>query len=296
MILPSSQSDPGSWDVVRTPRTTSQQPGRREHNSHRPRGTPGLSSSTDKDIVLLENIVIHPSQPIRTPCMAFIFPETEVESFGTPDAPYTASTAHLQSMENAVDSNVTRRGTDLNPDAKPFGSVLQFPDPSPDDVAQSVSQQLPTLESVDLDHRIQSATTSPSRSREESDGWKDRLDSLSSEASHIVMEGDHYSLYSLAHSLVAHPRPFSSRIASDYLEQDNRNLRCVEKPGLSSGYPQKEKIVSDAETALFGFEASVVPKTSQLLRKQEERSDNWKRSSKSLEEKIIQTLDSEFRF
>lgn len=228
--------------------------------------------------------------------MAFILPEAEVESLGTSDVPYPASTAHPQSMEKEVDSNVTKRGTDLNPDAKPFESILQFPDPSTGDVAQSVSQQLSPLESEYLDRRIQSATPSPQRSREESDGWNDRLDSPSSEASHIVMEGDHHSLYSLANSLAAHPRPFSSKVAPDHLVQDDRNLHRAEKPGLSSVYPQKEKIASDAESALFGFEASAVPKIPQLLRKQEERSDNWRRSSKSLEEGIIKILDSEFRF
>lgn len=228
--------------------------------------------------------------------MGFILPEAEVESLGTSDVPYPASTAHPQSMEKEVDSNVTKRGTDLNPDAKPFESILQFPDPSTGDVAQSVSQQLSPLENEDPDRRIQSATPSPQRSREESDGWNDRLDSPSSKASHIVMEGDHHSLNSLANSLAARPRPFFSNFAPDHLVQDDRKLRRAEKPGLSSVYPQKGKIASDAESALFGFEASAVPKIRQLLRKQEERSVNWWRSSKSLEEGIIQILDSEFRF
>lgn len=300
MIELSFQNDPGSWEADLTPRTTNQQPSRREQNSDLPRGTPGLSSGGNEVIVPLEDIVIHPSQPTQSPRTTPILRDVEVESFNVPDVPHSASTAHPQYMENEVDSDVIRKDVDLNPDVKPFEFSFQFSDPSPEyfatqevgdpdenkftaveelserslpGSAQSTSCQLSPLENEDFDRRIRSAAPSPQMIWEEPDGRNDRLNPPSSEASNCLMEDDHHSLQSLANSLAAHPRPH----------------------GLSSVYPQKEKIGPDAESHLYGFDASAVPGDLELLKKQEERKDSWEWNLGSLEEGIVQAFDSEFR-
>lgn len=203
-------------------------------------------------------------------------------------------------MENEVDSDATKRSVDLNPDVKPFEFNFQLSDPSPDyyvtqevrdldenkfaaveevsepslpGSAQSTSRQLSLLESEDFDRRIRSAAPSPQMSWEEPDGWNDPLDSPSSEVSHSLIENDHRNLHSLADSLTAQPLP----------------------PDLSSIYPQKGKIGSDAESPLFEFDAGAVPRVLELLKKQGEKRDSWEGNLGSFEEGFIQALNSEFR-